>query len=122
VKNRSEIELIALIIRTALNGATITKMMYRLCLSHNQLIKYLSILCENDMLMQHSYEKQTFIATEKGRYFLHVYMELNELSTAVACKRNIIAYSYRALLTNTYIVRNAIYCIQCLLITIRSIV
>ena len=122
MKNRSEIELIALIIRTALNGATITKMMYRLCLYHDQLIKYLLILCENDMLIQHSYEAQTFIATEKGRYFLHVYMELNELSTAVACKRNIIAYSYHALLTNTHIIRNAIYCIQYLLITIRSIV
>ena len=122
MKNRSEIELIALIIRTALNGATITKMMYRLCLSHDQLIKYLLILCENDMLIQHSYEAQTFIATEKGRYFLHVYMELNELSTSVACKRNIIAYSYHVLLTNTHIIRNAIYCIQYLLITIRSIV
>ena len=122
MKNRSEIELIALIIRTALNGTTITKMKYRLCLSHNQLIKYLLILRENEMLEQRNYEEQTFIATDKGRYFLHVYMELNELSTSVACKRNIIAYSYHVLLTNTHIIRNAIYCIQYLLITIRSIV
>ena len=121
MKDRSEIELIALIIRTALNGATITKMMYRLCLSHDQLIKYLLILCENDMLIQHSYKAQTFIATEKGRYFLQVYRELTQLSTIVACKRNIITYSYNALLTNTRIIRNAIYCIQYLLITIRSI-
>lgn len=122
MKNRSEIELIALIIRTALNGTTITKMKYRLCLSHNQLINYLLILHENEMLEQHNYEEQTFIATDKGKYFLHVYMELNELSTSVAYKRNIIAYSYHALLTNTHIIRNAIYCIQYLLITIRSIV
>ena len=122
MKNRSEIELIALIIRTALKGTTITKMKYRLCLSHNQLINYLLILHENEMLEQHNYEEQTFIATDKGKHFLHVYMELNELSTSVACKRNIIAYSYHALLTNTHIIRNAIYCIQYLLITIRSIV
>ena len=122
MKNRSEIELIALIIRTALNGTTITKMKYRLCLSHDQLIKYLLILHENEMLEQRNYEERTFIATDKGRYFLHVYMELNELSTSVACKRNIIAYSYHVLLTNTHIIRNAIYCIQYLLITIRSIV
>ena len=122
MKNRSEIELIALIIRTALNGTTITKMKYRLCVSHDQLIKYLLILHENEMLEQRNYEEQTFIATDKGKYFLHVYMELNELSTIGACKRNIIAYSYHVLLTNIHIIRNAIYCIQYLLITIRSIV
>jgi predicted transcriptional regulator len=122
VKNRSEIELIALIIRTALNGTTITKMKYRLCVSHDQLIKYLLILHENEMLEQRNYEEQTFIATDKGKYFLHVYMELNELSTIGACKRNIIAYSYHVLLTNIHIIRNAIYCIQYLLITIRSII
>jgi predicted transcriptional regulator len=122
VKNRSEIEFIALIIRTALYGATITKMMYSLCMSHDQLSDYLLILCENDMLLQHSYEEQTFIATDKGKYFLQVYTELNELSTAVVWKRNIIAHSYHALLTNMHIIRHAIYCIRYLLISIRSMV
>jgi predicted transcriptional regulator len=122
VKNRSEIELIALIIRTALYGATITKMMYSLCMSHDQLSDYLLILRENDMLLQHGYEEQTFIATDKGKYFLQVYTELNELSTAVVWKRNIIAHSYHALLTNMHIIRHAIYCIRYLLISIRSMV
>jgi predicted transcriptional regulator len=122
VKNRSEIELIALIIQTAINGATITKMMCRLCLSHNQLRNYLVILRENDMLIERSNEEQTFIATDKGRYFLHIYMELNELTTAIACKRNIITHSYFGLLTNTHIIRHAIYCIQYLIIIIRSMV
>ena len=122
MKNRSEIELIALIIRTALYGATITKMMYRLCISHNQLSDYLLILRENDMLSQHSYEEQTFIATDKGKYFLQVYTELNELSTAVVWKRSIIAHSYHALLTSMYIIRHAIYYIRYLLISIRSMV
>jgi predicted transcriptional regulator len=122
VKNRSEIELVALIIRTAINGATITKMMCRLCLSHNQLRNYLIILCENKMLIERSSEEQTFIATDKGRYFLHMYMELNELATAIACKRNIITNCYYGLLTNTHIIRHAIYCIQYLIITIRSMV
>ena len=120
MKNRSEIELIALIIRTALNGTTITKMKYRLCVSHDQLIKYLLILHENEMLEQHNYEEQTFIATDKGKYFLQVYMELNELATAIACKRNIITNCYYGLLTNTHVIRHAINCIQYLIITIRS--
>ena len=122
MENRSEIELVALIIGTAINGATITKMICRLCLSHNQLRNYLIILRENDMLMEHSNGEQTFIATDKGRYFLHMYMELNELATAVACKRNIITHYYYGLLTNTSIIRHAIYCIQYLIITIRSMV
>ena len=122
MKNRSEIELIALIIRTAQYGATITKMMYSLCMSHNQLSDYLLILRENDMLLQHSYEEQTFIATDKGKYFLQVYTELNESSTAVVWKRNIIAHSYHALLTNMHIIRHAIYFIHYLLISIRSMV
>ena len=120
MKNRSEIELIALIIRTALYGATITKMMYMLCMSHNKVSDYLLILLENDMLLQHSYEEQTFIATDKGKYFLQVYTELNELSTTVVWKRNIIAHSYHALLTNMHITRHPIYCIRYLLSSIRS--
>ena len=122
MKNRSEIELIALIIRTALYGATITKMMYSLCMSHDQLSDYLLILRENDMLLRHSYEEQTFIATDKGKYFLQVYTELNELSTAVVWNRNIIAHSYHALLANMHIIRHAIHCIRYLLISIRSMV
>jgi predicted transcriptional regulator len=120
VENRSEIELIALIIRTAFYGATITKMMYRLCMSHNQLSDYLLILRENDMLLQHSYEERTFIATDKGKYFLQIYTELNELSTTVVWKRNIIAHSYHALLTNMSITRYTIYRIRYLLSSIRS--
>ena len=75
--------------------------MYSLCMSYNQLSDYLLVLRENDMLLQHSYEEQTFIATDKGKYFLQVYTELNELSTAVVWKRNIIAHSYHALLTSS---------------------
>jgi predicted transcriptional regulator len=116
VKNRSEIELIALIIRTALYGATITKMMYMLSMSHNKLSDYLLILRENDMLLQHSYEEQTFIATDKGKYFLQVYTELNELSTTVVWKRNIIAHSYHTLLANMHIT----HCIRYFLSSIRS--
>jgi predicted transcriptional regulator len=122
VKNRSDIELIALIIRTAQCGATITKMMYSLCMSHNQLSDYLLILRENDMLLQHNDEEQTFIATDKGKYFLQVYTELNELSTAVVWKRNIIAHSYHALLTNMHIIKHAVYFIRYFLISIRSMV
>jgi predicted transcriptional regulator len=118
VKSRSEIELVALIIQTAVNGATITKMMCRLCLSHNQLRNYLVILRGDGMLIERSNEEQTFIATDKGKYFLHMYMELN----AIACKRNIITHFYYGLLANTHILRHAIYCIQYLIITIRSMV
>ena len=96
--------------------------MYSLCMSHNQLSDYLLILRENDMLLQHGYEEQTFIATDKGKYFLQVYTELNELSTAVVWKRNIIAHSYHALLTNMHIIRHAVYFIRYFLISIRSMV
>ena len=74
------------------------------------------------MLLQHSHEEQIFIATDKGKYFLKVYTELNELSTAVVCKRNIIAHSIHALLTNMHIISHAIYCFRYLLISIRSMV
>ena len=85
-------------------------------MSHNQLSDYLLILRENDMLLQHNDEEQTFIATDKGKYFLQVYTELNELSTTVVWKRNIIAHSYHALLANMHIT----YCIRYLLSSIRS--
>ena len=118
MKNRSEIELVALIIQAAISGENFTKMMCRLRLSHNRLRNYLVILCENDMLIQRCNEECTFMATDKGRYFLHIYMELNELATAIAYKRNIITRHYE-LLINTHIIRHAIYCIEYLVIIIR---
>ena len=105
-------------IQTAIGGATFTKMIRRLPLSHNQLRNYLLILSENDMLIQRCNEECTFMATDKGRYFLHIYMELNELATAIAYKRNIITRHYE-LLINTHIIRHAIYCIEYLVIIIR---
>ena len=119
MKNRSEIELVALMIQTAIGGATFTKMIRRLPLSHNQLRNYLLILSENDMLIDCCNGEHIFIATDKGRHFLHTYMELDELASAIVYKRNIIAHHYYGLFINTRIIRCAINCIQYFVITIR---
>jgi hypothetical protein len=74
------------------------------------------------MLIECNNEKQTFIATDKGRYFLHTYMELNELTTAKSHKRDIISHSYYVLLTKIHIIRRVIYCVRYTITTIQSMI
>jgi predicted transcriptional regulator len=109
VKNRSKIEIIVLILQTAINGATRTKLLCKVCLSYKQLKEYLIILNENDMLLEYHDKEQTFITTGKGQYFLQTYAELNELVT-VTNRRHVTAMFHYAVLTRASVVEDyAIY-------------
>jgi len=59
-------------------GATKTKILYKACLSHNQLKDYRTLLTESDLL---SYDGQThtFKTAEKGLKFLKIYTRIVHL-------------------------------------------
>jgi predicted transcriptional regulator len=66
MKYRSRSDIISEILDTANDGgATKTKIMYKICLSHNQLKEYLMVLMDKDLL---SYDLQinSFKTAEKG--------------------------------------------------------
>ena len=57
MKHRSRTDIISQILDTAnRGGATETKILYKACLSHNQLKEYLTILTQSDLLI---YDGQT---------------------------------------------------------------
>jgi predicted transcriptional regulator len=79
MRYRSRTDIISQILDTANGGgATKTKILYKACLSHNQLKDYLTLLTESDLL---SYDGQThtFKATEKGLKFLKIYTRIVHL-------------------------------------------
>ena len=73
-------EIIAMILHTATEGTTKTKIMYAAYLSFQQVNDYLDFLQENDLL---EYENETGIyrVTEKGYRFLRISNELNDLTS-----------------------------------------
>jgi len=79
MRYRSRIDIISQILDTANGGgATKTKILYKSCLSHNQLKDYLSVLAGSGLL---SYDGQThaFKTTEKGLKFLKIYTRIVHL-------------------------------------------
>lgn len=68
----------AMILRSAMRGATKTRMMYGAYLSYGQLKEYLSMLLNKRLLI---YEEglQIYRPTEKALQFLNVYDEFNEM-------------------------------------------
>jgi predicted transcriptional regulator len=83
MKNRSRLEIIASILETTANpGATSTKIIYRTFTSYSMLQEYLLFMLERNLIEIKEKEKQTsssFISTDKGRRFLHVYNKLSEM-------------------------------------------
>ena len=71
-------EIIAMILQTAIQGATKTRIMYAAYMSYQQLNDYLEFLQEND-LIQREKETDLYRVTEKGNRFLNASNELNEL-------------------------------------------
>jgi predicted transcriptional regulator len=69
---RSRTEIISQILDTANGGITKTKLMYKVFLSHDQLKEYLAVLTQ-------SFVSRTFMATEKGLRFLHLYNQIDQL-------------------------------------------
>jgi predicted transcriptional regulator len=78
MRYRSRTEITAMILDAVTAGATKTKIMYKAYLSYTQLKEYLSYLMENGMLR---YEEgtQLYRITDKGRKFINVYMEIDEM-------------------------------------------
>jgi predicted transcriptional regulator len=74
--NRSQNDIIADILKAALDGASKTKILYQAFMSFNHLTKeYLPLLLANDML-EYNAEGQTYRTTKKGKEFLDAYEQL----------------------------------------------
>ena len=125
MKNESRIEIVALILQTAINGATLTKLLYQVYLSYKQLKVHLTILKKNNLLVEYIGKEQTFITTSKGQRFLQLYLELNEIVT-VTDNRNIATILHSTLLTRAhvleyYVIHFIYYLISMILSTIQKI-
>jgi predicted transcriptional regulator len=82
MKYRSRTDIISQILDTANGGgATKTKIMYKACLSHNQLKEYLAVLTQRDLLISDR-QTHTFKTTEKGLQFLKTYNQIVHLMDA----------------------------------------
>ena len=69
MRYRSRTDIISQILDTENGGATNTKILYKACLSHNQLKEYLTVLAEK-VLLSYDGQTHTFKTTEKGLKFL----------------------------------------------------
>ena len=80
MKYRGRMEIIAMILQSAAEGTTKTRIMYAAYLSFQQVNDYLEFLQENDLLQ---YENETgfYRVTEKGYTFLRISNELNDLTS-----------------------------------------
>jgi predicted transcriptional regulator len=78
LKYRSRTDIIAMILRAALNGATKTRIMYGAYLSYAQVKEYLSFLIERNLI---AYEEGSGIyrLTENGMKLLRVYEGISEM-------------------------------------------
>jgi predicted transcriptional regulator len=80
---RSRMEIIAEILQAVSGddgkGTGKTTLMYKAFLSYAQLKEYLSLLTERDLL-QYDKVSQTFMITEKGRRFLKIYNQIQDVA------------------------------------------
>jgi predicted transcriptional regulator len=78
VKYRSRTDIIAMILRTAVNGATKTRIMYGAYLSYAQVKEYLSFLIEKNLI---TYEEGAglYRLTENGMKLLRVYEGISDM-------------------------------------------
>ena len=85
VRKRSDIDIMANILREANRGAKKTRIMYNCNLSHSQLQVYLQVLCDMEFLASHSKKEDAklncFKTTSKGLKFLDAYRALKSLMT-----------------------------------------
>ena len=85
--HRSQIDIVADVLRETVGGAKKTQIMYGCNLSFRQLQIYLSLLLERGLLRKVSEEEKGrdprfFKATSKGKNLLRAYDRLKELVTA----------------------------------------
>ena len=117
--NRSRIELVALILQAAIEGATAMRMLNKVFPSNMQLKEYLVILQQNGLLDYH--KEQTFITTSKGMHFLRIYIELNEV-VAMSCGRENTKSFHITFLTRTRFMGYLTYHVQNISYILRSLV
>jgi predicted transcriptional regulator len=82
MKYRSRTEITNMMLDSAREGATKTKIMYKAYLSYGQLVEYLKFLQQNDLL-EHDVDKQVYRPTEKGLKFLNLSNDLSEMVTVL---------------------------------------
>ncbi len=85
--NRSRTEIVGNILDASNGGASKTKIMYTAFLSYNQLMEYLSVLIENN-LIEYLDGTKTFKTTEKGLNFLKTHNEIGELLQQTTLENN----------------------------------
>ncbi|TLX83692.1 MAG: hypothetical protein E6L00_00145 [Thaumarchaeota archaeon] len=78
MKYRSRTEISAMILESARQGVTKTKIMYKAYLSYTLVTVYLKVLQDNDLIKYEKLTKQYKI-TEKGLKFLHSYVQITNL-------------------------------------------
>ena len=119
MKYESRVEVIVLILQAAIEGETAIKIMYKISyLSYKHLIDCLNVLQKNG-LIEYCMRNGVYITTNKGMYFLHIYIELNEL---IALKGKRYTSTFHNLLLIHNLFNYAVISIQCLLILLRSAV
>ncbi len=85
MKYRSRTDIIAMILRAAMNGATKTRIMYGAYLSYAQVKEYLSFLIEKNLI---SYEEGTGVyrLTENGMKLLRTYEGISDMISITGTK------------------------------------
>lgn len=78
MKYRSRTEIVAMILKSASDKVTKTKIMYKAYLSYAQIKEYLSYLQENGLL-EYEEGSQVYKITQKGWQFLRAYDEMIEI-------------------------------------------
>ncbi|MGI0049030.1 MAG: winged helix-turn-helix domain-containing protein [Nitrososphaera sp.] len=72
VKHRTRYDIVAIILRTSLNGAKRTKIMYSTQLSYNKLMELLSFTIKKGML-EYDEKERLYRTTTKGKAYLGNY-------------------------------------------------
>lgn len=76
MRYRSRIDIIGLVLRSAMRGTTKTKLMYDAYLSYSQLREYLSFVEQRELV---TLENKIYRLTPRGFQFLNLCEELDEL-------------------------------------------
>jgi predicted transcriptional regulator len=117
--NRSRIEVVALILQAAIEGATAKRMLNKVFPSLMLLEEYLVVLLENSLL-DYRLDQQIYITTSKGINFLRIYSELNEAVAMSGGNENTRPFHIRYL-TRTHSIRYLTYYVQYISNILRSL-
>ena len=117
--NRSRIEVVALILQAAIEGATAKNMLNKVFPSLMLLEEYLVVLQENKLL-DYRLDEQVYITTSKGINFLRIYSELNEVVVMSDVNENTRPFNITFLM-RTRSIRYFTYYIQYISNTLRSL-